>query len=105
MSDKDVVIVLKDERRDLLQDAQGLFKLEPPRVEVESSLVRKMWDVEGLTSWTAVDAPPPCCPLSGDADRRSATNQDTGDVGLGLDLGDNSAVPEGLDSESDRRWA
>jgi len=54
---KHVVIVLKDDRRDLLQDAQGLFRLEPPRVEVEDSLVRKMWDVEGLTSWTAADAP------------------------------------------------
>jgi hypothetical protein len=54
---KDVVIVLKDDRRDLLQDAQGLFHLEPPRVEAEGSLVRKMWDVEGLTSWTALDAP------------------------------------------------
>jgi hypothetical protein len=54
---KDVVIVLKDDRRDLFQDAQGLFRLEPPKVEVEGSLVRKTWDVEGLNSWTAVDVP------------------------------------------------
>lgn len=54
---KDVLIVLKDDRRDLLQDARGIFRLEPPIVEVEGALVRRMWDVEGLTSWTAVDVP------------------------------------------------
>jgi len=54
---KDVVVVLKDDRRDLLQDAQSLFRLEQPRVEVKGPLVCQMWDVEGLTSWTAVDVP------------------------------------------------
>jgi len=54
---KDVLIVLKDDRRELLQDAQGLFRLQPPRVEAEGSLVRSIWDVEDLTSWTAVDRP------------------------------------------------
>jgi membrane-bound lytic murein transglycosylase B len=51
------VIVLKDEHRDLLQDARGLFRLASPTVEVEGSIVRQIWDVEGLTSWTAVVAP------------------------------------------------
>ncbi|MCJ7587207.1 MAG: transposase [Candidatus Aminicenantes bacterium] len=54
---KDAVIVLKDERRDLLQDARGIFRLEPPTVEIEGSIVRRMWDVDGLTSWTAMDVP------------------------------------------------
>jgi len=52
---KDAVIVLKDERRDLLQDARGIFRLDPPIVEIEGSIVRRMCDVEGLTSWTAMD--------------------------------------------------
>ena len=54
---KDVVVVLKDERRDLLQDARGLFRLEPPTVVTEGPIVRRLWDVEGLTSWTALDTP------------------------------------------------
>jgi len=54
---KDVLIVLKDDRRDLLQDAQGLFRLQRPRVETEGAVVRQTWDLEGLTSWTALGRP------------------------------------------------
>jgi len=54
---KDVVLVLKDERRDLLQDARGLFTLEEPDVLIEGSLTRRIWDVEGLTSWPTLGAP------------------------------------------------
>jgi hypothetical protein len=54
---KDAVVVLKDERRDLLQDARGLFRYETPTVLTEGPVTRRIWDVEGLTSWTALDTP------------------------------------------------
>lgn len=54
---KDVLIVLKDERRDLLQDARGLFRLETPAVESDGSVARQVWDIEGLESWSALGRP------------------------------------------------
>lgn len=54
---KDVLIVLKDERRDLLRDALGLFRLEPPSVENDGSVTRQVWDIEGLESWPALGRP------------------------------------------------
>lgn len=54
---KDAVIVLKDERRDLLQDAQGIFRAESATVETKGLILRRIWDVEGLTSWTTLDVP------------------------------------------------
>ena len=44
--------VLKDERRDLIQDALGLFKaMEPTWVSEESGKAIRGWDHEGFTSW------------------------------------------------------
>lgn len=50
---KHVVLVLKDERRDLLKDARGIFAGQAPTVVREKALERRIWDVEDLTTWTA----------------------------------------------------
>lgn len=50
---KHVVFVLKDERRDLLKDARGIFAGQAPTVVREGTLVRQIWDVEDLTTWPA----------------------------------------------------
>ncbi len=49
---KDVIAVLKDERRDLLKDAQGLFEVEPSSVHQDGKVKRECWDIEHFTSWT-----------------------------------------------------
>jgi len=48
---KDAIAVLKDDRRDLLQDAIALFKQEEPVVFRNGRLTRFCWDIEGFTSW------------------------------------------------------
>jgi hypothetical protein len=50
---KHVLVVLKDERRDLLKDARGIFAGQAPLVVREKGLERRIWDVEDLTTWTA----------------------------------------------------
>lgn len=52
---KDVIAVLKDERRDLLKDAKGLFKRERPRFYKDGEVERQCWDIEGFTSWEQLD--------------------------------------------------
>lgn len=49
--DKHVIAVLKDDRRDLLQDAMGIFSQEQPIVVRSGNIARQCWDVEELTSW------------------------------------------------------
>lgn len=54
---KDALAVLKDERRDLLQDAQGLFdRTEPVAMNNEHGACLH-WDAEGFTTWSAVHQP------------------------------------------------
>ena len=48
---KHVIAVLKDDRRDLLKDAMGIFSQEQPIVVQNGHTSRQCWDVEGLTSW------------------------------------------------------
>jgi hypothetical protein len=48
---KEVIAVLKDDRRDLLQDAIALFNHEDPVVFQKDRLIRRCWDIEGFTSW------------------------------------------------------
>lgn len=48
---KHVVAVLKDDRRDLLKDAMGIFSQELPIVVQNDKVTRQCWDVEELTSW------------------------------------------------------
>jgi hypothetical protein len=52
---KDVITVLKDERRDLLQDARGLFELTPSMTYEEQGTIYQCWDVEHCTTWDQMD--------------------------------------------------
>jgi len=51
---KHVIAVLKDKRRDLMQDARALFSLQMPVIETAGNTQRRMWDIEGCTSWGSV---------------------------------------------------
>ena len=51
---KEILVVLKDERRDLLQDACALFNHEEPIVTQHGKLKRQCWDIEHFTSWPQV---------------------------------------------------
>lgn len=48
---KDVIAILKDERRDLLKDAHALFDNEEPRVFLEGKTEYRWWDIEHFNSW------------------------------------------------------
>lgn len=54
---KDVIAVLKDDRRDLLKDADSLFRNKPPTSTVTGSngTTIECWDAEGFQSWTQVN--------------------------------------------------
>ena len=54
---KDVVVVLKDDRRDLLQDARALFATLPSVRVQDGATERLMWDLDGFTSWAAMERP------------------------------------------------
>lgn len=49
---KDVIAVLKDERRDLFKDAEGLFKFEQPLIYRDKNTTRQCWDIEEFSSWS-----------------------------------------------------
>ena len=51
---KHIIAVLKDERRDLMEDARGLFAYEEPVIQIEGNLKREIWDIEGFTSWQSL---------------------------------------------------
>ena len=48
---KQILAVLKDDRRDLMVDAMGLFETIESVVVEEGNIHCKMWDEEGFTSW------------------------------------------------------
>ena len=48
---KHMIAVLKDDRRDLLQDAVSLFGQQQPLSFKKNTTVRQCWDEEGFTSW------------------------------------------------------
>lgn len=54
---KHIVVVLKDNRRDLYQDVQALFALQKPHQGQYRDRQCLVWDVEELTSWPQVAAP------------------------------------------------
>lgn len=54
---KYVLIVLKDERRDIYQDSRGLFKVHEPREGNYRGRECLWWDVCDLRSWPGVDSP------------------------------------------------
>jgi len=51
---KDALAVLKDERRDLLQDAYALFGQTPPLDLPATNGRVQAWDLEGFTTWPQV---------------------------------------------------
>ena len=51
---KHIIAVLKDERRDLMVDARGLFSQEKPFIQIEGNLKRQIWDIEGFTTWQSL---------------------------------------------------
>lgn len=48
---KEIIAVLKDDRRDLMVDAMGLFNKIDPVIVEEAKVHRQLWDEEGFTSW------------------------------------------------------
>jgi DDE family transposase len=54
---KDVSTVLKDDRRDLIQDARALFADRLPIEFSRGKASVSCWDLEGFTSWPTVNAP------------------------------------------------
>lgn len=54
---KHVLVVLKDERRNLYQDAAGLFELVPPVKGASGSRDCLWWDLPDLVSWPEVNVP------------------------------------------------
>jgi len=54
---KDAMAVLKDDRRDLLEDARSIFEQMPPVTANEGKNHTAQWDIEGFTSWPQVHQP------------------------------------------------
>jgi len=54
---KHALAVLKDERRDLLQEAQQLFEPMVPSTLREGTVLRECWDLEGFKTWPQVEVP------------------------------------------------
>ena len=54
---KDIIAVLKDERRDLLTDARSLFDEMSPVMLRRGNRQCECWDIEGFTSWPQVTQP------------------------------------------------
>jgi len=54
---KDVIAVLKDDRRELLKDARSLFKREESKVYQEGPVKKECWDIEEFRSWDQLDYP------------------------------------------------
>jgi hypothetical protein len=55
---KDVLAVLKDDRRELLKDADGLFAGKPPQYSFEKNRTTfECWDSSGFLSWPQVTKP------------------------------------------------
>jgi hypothetical protein len=56
---KDVIVVMKDERRDLLKDADRCFAGQAPVLVYQPSkkTERRCWDAEGFESWWQLEKP------------------------------------------------
>ena len=54
---KHALAVLKNDRRDLLQDAQRLFEDQAPCLTQDRSCYRKCWDLDGFSTWPQVKVP------------------------------------------------
>jgi hypothetical protein len=47
---KHIIVVVKNDKREFLQDARGLFQMESPKTFTEGKALYQQWDVEGLTT-------------------------------------------------------
>jgi hypothetical protein len=56
-SQKDVIIVLKENRSDLLEDARGLFSRTSSVIEQQGRRERHLWDEDGFTTWAEKEGP------------------------------------------------
>lgn len=57
-SGKDVMTVLKDERRDLLKDAENIFATSSAQLSYKQNGVTiECWDASGFESWESLDVP------------------------------------------------
>ena len=54
---KDVLAVLKDDRRDLLQDARALFAQTSPVVHQHNKVDQQWWDLSGFATWPQCNYP------------------------------------------------
>jgi hypothetical protein len=54
---KHVLAVLKDENRDLMKDARGLWEQMPPLVRDIGGVHYEVWDLEGFTTWPQCQYP------------------------------------------------
>jgi hypothetical protein len=51
---KDVIAVLKDDRRELIKDARGLSIIELPYTYQAGKTMIQCWDIENFTSWNSL---------------------------------------------------
>jgi len=54
---KEIVCVIKDERRDLIVDARAVFKTQKPQVIFDNKNHYERWDEEDFTSWSQLNFP------------------------------------------------
>jgi len=54
---KDIICVLKDERRELIKDAEGIFSQQQPLRYKEGKTHYRVFDEENFTSWEGLDIP------------------------------------------------
>jgi hypothetical protein len=54
---KHVLAVLKNENRDLLQDARALWAEQAPLIQEVKKVQYQMWDLEGFTTWPQCQPP------------------------------------------------
>lgn len=54
---KHIIVVVKNEHRELLQDARGLFQMQSPKTFTRGKTFYQQWDIEGLTSWEQLGFP------------------------------------------------
>lgn len=74
---KDIIAVLKDDRRDLMKDARGLFKDELPVIQTLGKIKREIIDIEGFNSWPDLKKPIRVVrSLETETIRRQATGQE-----------------------------
>lgn len=73
---KHALAVLKDDRRDLLEDARSLFEQTPPVQVRRGKCQFALWDIEGFTSWPQVQRP---VRVVGSVETRTIRRQLTGE--------------------------